>query len=63
MEMNHLSQSLKLTLEQEFQLRLVEESAQEISHEEALSLLIQTSKLLMIKDNVIRSLMKDSVLI
>jgi hypothetical protein len=63
MEMNHLSQSLKLTLEQEFQLRLVEESAQEISHEEALSLLIQTSKLLMIKDNVIRSLMKDRVII
>ncbi|MEY2857370.1 MAG: hypothetical protein RLZZ74_1682 [Cyanobacteriota bacterium] len=63
MEMNQFNQSLKLTLEQEFQLKLVEESAQEISHEEALSLLIQTSKLLMIKDNVIRSLMKDRVLI
>jgi Phycobilisome degradation protein nblA len=63
MKMNQFNQSLKLTLEQEFQLKLVEESAQEISHEEALSLLIQTSKLLMIKDNVIRSLMKDRVLI
>jgi Phycobilisome degradation protein nblA len=63
MKMNQFNQSLKLTLEQEFQLKLVEESAQEISHEEALSLLIQTSKLLMIKDNVIRSLMKDRVLL
>ena len=63
MEMNQFNQSLQLTLEQEFQLKLVEESAQEISREQALSLLVQTSKLLMIKDNVIRSLMKDRVLI
>jgi len=62
MEMNQFNQSLKLTLEQEFRLKIVEESAQEISHEEALSLLIQISKLLMIKDNVIKSLMKDRVL-
>lgn len=63
MEMNQLNQSLQLSLEQEFQLKLVEESAQEISHEQALSLLVQVSKLLMIKDNIIRDLIKDCIVI
>lgn len=63
MESNNINQSFQLSLEQEFQLRLVEESVHEISHPEALSLLVEISRLLMIKDNVIRDLMKNDVFI
>lgn len=63
MTKNNINQSFKLTLEQEFQLKLVEKSVREISHGEALSLLIETSRLLMIKDNVIKDLIKNNVFI
>lgn len=63
MNENNINQSFKLTLEQEFQLKILEESVQKISHGEALSLLIETSRLLMIKDNVIKDLIKSNVFI
>ncbi len=50
--------TFELSLEQQFQMRLVEESLNKISHEQALDLLRQASRLLMVKDNVIRDLMR-----
>jgi len=55
------SSLFELTLEQEFQMKLMEQSAQEMSHEQTVDLLMQTAKLLMIKDNVIRDLVKKQV--
>jgi hypothetical protein len=52
---------LNLTLEQQFQLRLMEEQIPNMSAEQAQSLLIEASRLLMVKDNVIRSLVKKVV--
>ncbi|UZQ55620.1 NblA/ycf18 family protein [Trichothermofontia sichuanensis B231] len=50
--------TFELSLEQQFQMRLVEESLNKMSHEQALDLLLQASRLLMVKDNVIRDLMR-----
>ena len=52
------SSSFNLTLEQQFQIRLMEESSQQLTREQMQDLLLQTTRLLMIKDNVIRNLMK-----
>lgn len=52
----------ELTLEQQFQMRLMAESAQELSREQMLDMLIQTSRLLMVKDNIIRNLVKGGAL-
>jgi hypothetical protein len=51
-----------LTLEQQFQMRLMEASADGMSHEQAQALLVQASRLLMIKDNVIRNLLRKTPL-
>lgn len=48
-----------LTLEQQFQMRLMQESATAMSHEQVLDLLVQASRLMLLKDNVIKSLMKQ----
>lgn len=50
--------SLDLTIEQQFQLRL---QVGTMSVEQTKDLLLQASKLLMLKDNVIRSLVKKAV--
>lgn len=50
--------AFELTLEQQFQMRLMEESAHNLSREEMQDLLIQTARILMVKDNVIRSMIK-----
>lgn len=52
--------SLELTLEQQFQMRLMEEQVAIMTREQATELLLQASRLLMIKDNVIRSLVKKA---
>lgn len=54
--------SFTLSLEQQFQMRLMEESAQNLSREQMQELLIQTVRLLMVKDNVIRNLMKGCLI-
>jgi hypothetical protein len=59
MNSNPLELTLDLTLEQQFQMRLMEQSAQDMSREQAISLLLETARLLMIKDNAIRSLVKQ----
>jgi Phycobilisome degradation protein nblA len=51
--------TFELTLEQQFQMKLIEESTQKMSREQTIDLLVQASRLLMVKDNVIRSLMKQ----
>lgn len=48
---------LQLTLEQEFQLQLLEIQVHSMSDEHLKLMVLQTSQLLMMKDNVIRSLM------
>ena len=53
--------STKLTLEQQFQLRAIEQSAANMNREQAIALLIQVSRLLMVKDNVIRQLIRKVV--
>jgi len=50
--------AFELSLEQQFQMRLVEQSTQAMSREQAVELLVEASKLLMLKDNVIRDLVK-----
>ena len=56
------STSFELTLEQQFQMRLMEESTHQMSREQMQDLLVQASRLLMLKDNVIRDLVKKVVL-
>jgi Phycobilisome degradation protein nblA len=55
------SESFELTLEQQFQMRLMEQAAESMTREQMLDMLNQTMRLLMLKDNVIRSLVKGSV--
>jgi hypothetical protein len=50
--------NLDLSLEQEFKIKLFEQSVQGLNPEEMRSLLLSASKLLMVKDNIIQGLMK-----
>jgi hypothetical protein len=52
----------ELTLEQQFQVERVRHEAEGLPRDEVLTLLLDVSKLLMLKDNVIRDLMKQSLL-
>lgn len=52
----------ELTLEQQFQMRLMEASADTMTQEQAQALLVQASRLLMIKDNVINNLLRKTPL-
>lgn len=52
----------ELTLEQQFQMRLMEASADNMTQEQAQALLVQASRLLMIKDNVINNLLRKTPL-
>lgn len=53
--------SLELPLEQQFQLRLLAESAENMSREQAIKLLVEMSRLLMIKDHIIRQLVREVI--
>jgi hypothetical protein len=52
--------SLELTLEQQFQMRIMEEQVAGMPQQQMQELLLQASRLLMVKDNVIRSLIKKA---
>jgi hypothetical protein len=54
------SNSFELSLEQQFEMRRMQDEVQNLSREQALSLLMQASRLLMLKDNVIRNLIKNT---
>ena len=53
--------NMDLSLEQKFQMRIFEESIQVMKPEEARKLLLEASKLLMVKDNMIKGLMKHDL--
>ena len=48
-----------LTLEQQFELRRMEDASYQMEHEHMRSLLLQSVRLIMTKDNVIRALVHD----
>jgi Phycobilisome degradation protein nblA len=54
--------AFKLTLEQEFLISIAKQSAEDMSHAQMLDLLMETARLAMIKDNIIRDLMKEKLL-
>ena len=56
------ARSFDLTLEQQFELRQMQEATKNMSTEDARTLLFQASRLLMIKTNVMRSLMASTPL-
>lgn len=51
-----------LTLEQQFTMRRMENEISQMSHDQASELLLEVSKLLMVKDNVIRDLVKRTLI-
>jgi hypothetical protein len=51
------STSFDLTLEQQFEIRQMRDAALQMNRDQALDLLLQASRLLMIKTNVMRNLM------
>lgn len=53
--------AFQLTLEQQFTLKRIEAEAPKLSSEEKDALLISVTKLLMAKDNVIRSLVRENL--
>ncbi len=57
MDTNHFS----LNLEQQFHMRLVQSSVQQMNQNQMRELLIELVETLMIKDNAIRDLMKDKI--
>jgi hypothetical protein len=53
------SKSPNLTLEQQFEMRRIQDAAIAMSREQALELLVEASRLLMIKTNVVRQLLRE----
>lgn len=56
------SKSFELTLEQQFEIRRMQMEVQGMSREQALDLLLQASRLLMLKDNIVRHLLKQNAI-
>ncbi|HAC63818.1 MAG TPA: photosystem I reaction center subunit XII [Cyanothece sp. UBA12306] len=54
------SKDFDLSLEQQFEMKRMRDAAQKMSREQALELLMQASRLLMIKTNVVRNLANSS---
>ncbi len=54
-------EAFQLSLEQQFQMRLIEDSTDNLDQEQLSDLLMQIYRLLMIKDNLIRDMMKKSL--
>jgi hypothetical protein len=52
----------ELTLEQQFEMRRIRDAATNMSREQALDMLVQASRLLMIKTNVVRNLLSNTPL-
>jgi Phycobilisome degradation protein nblA len=49
----------ELTMEQEFQMRLMQESVGQMTREQMQELLLETARLLMVKENVLRNVIKS----
>lgn len=56
------SNTFELTLEQQFHMQMMERSLELLSKEQMQSLFLETSRLLMIKENIIKGLMRDKIL-
>ncbi len=54
--------SFQLTLEQEFLISITRQSTSDMSREQMSELLIQTFRLAMVKENIIRNLVQDKIL-
>jgi hypothetical protein len=54
--------SFQLSLEQDFQMRLMERSMQEMSKEQLQDMLLQIVRLMLVKENIIRDLVKSCML-
>jgi hypothetical protein len=54
--------SFELSMEQQFQVRLVEQTMQDMNREQIEDMLMQLTRLLLVKDNVIRDLVKSCAL-
>jgi Phycobilisome degradation protein nblA len=52
---------LELSMEQQFNLKMYEGQVKELSNEQAQDFLLEVMRQLMIKENVIKHLMKDSI--
>jgi Phycobilisome degradation protein nblA len=52
----------ELSMEQQFQVRLVEQTLQDMNREQMQDMLMQMTRLLLMKDNVIRDLVKSRLL-
>jgi hypothetical protein len=59
--MDNLHAALQLSLEQRFSAKMQESQVRELSREQAQEMLIELMRQLMIKDNVIRHLMKKAL--
>ncbi len=53
--------SFQLSLEQQFQMRLIEQSMQDMSREQLQDMLMQIARLLLVKDNIVRDLVKSCI--
>jgi hypothetical protein len=53
------SSSFELSLEQQFEMRRLQEDMEGMNREQAIELLLQVAELLMLRDNVIRDLMRQ----
>lgn len=56
------SSTFDLTLEQKFHMQLMQRALDSLSREEIESLFLDTSRLLMLKENIIKGLMRDKIL-
>ncbi len=54
------SKSFDLSLEQQFEMKRMRDAASAMSREQALELLMQASRLLMVKTNVVRNLANNA---
>jgi Phycobilisome degradation protein nblA len=53
--------SFQLSLEQQFQMRLIEQSMQDMNREQLQDMLMQIVRLLLVKDNIVRDLVKSCI--
>jgi hypothetical protein len=51
-----------LSLEQEFSLRKYEDNVKELSHEQSQKMLLEVLRQLMVKDNLIKNMLKSDLL-
>ena len=58
---SNLDLNISLSLEQEFKMRIFQESVEAMNPHQARSLLLEASKLLMVKDNIIKGLIKKEL--